>query len=660
MKQRTRFLRAFHFGVLLLGAPTFCLDLPHPRTPGPNADFPPFVTEHNGVYDYPWGAGNYTWPEQLFPDSLPDLHNQHLQEMIQASEGVQTDGKVPVMSCVAWGYEYLAATGGDTAYGIGDKSHAPGWQQWGEWLTARKDKYFALDWEGKILYPAAGYVTPMIPLDSADWPKGIVNATFGDWAGIKLGTLANQIHARGIYAADFVVGLYGGNHDFHPRVIDDFERWAGVVVPGSTVLERAAVIKSKYWSRYSDFKSERFARFYAGIAETIRSAGREPLVGGQILPYAAMARGSGNDFRIYLRYLPAKNWFFNVEVQSDEGRPVPLYWTASSYMGGHAARAPEFPLGAHMDAWQSNFNNAVKNAGKDTAWARKYLKHAWLSVGWTHVANTDGTVRRAPQAFNRGYWDAGVVDTPIVALVRAHIPKHPFGPAFYYSTDLERQSESTGDAGFWYWFEAKTVGWRLGGVPGGYYVSDTALANLKPENRPSGWFVYEQDGFSKLKQDEKARLEAIAPILTESDIRDSCPVSFQGDSLGGFAYIDQNGSVIVVVSNASEKQVAGTMHFAKVENGNYTLTELLTNHSGVLTIAGNRGDLPLPMAPRETRVFQIDGLRELGRQDLVHSRKPSPGPSISSGVMRPDGKRIDALGRKLEFGPRVMWTAPIP
>lgn len=68
----------------------------------------------------------------------------------------------------------------------------------------------------------------------------------------------------------------------------------------------------------------------------------------------------------------------------------------------------------------------------------------------------------------------------IVALVR-----HPFGPAFYDSTDLERQSEGTGGPNFDYWFEPKAVAWMHQGVPAGYYVSDTALANLTAANHPS-------------------------------------------------------------------------------------------------------------------------------------------------------------------------------
>ncbi|MBK9578885.1 MAG: hypothetical protein IPK50_13460 [Fibrobacterota bacterium] len=645
-------------GFLALTSWAGALELLPPTKPGTNPDYPPFVTENNGVYGYPWGAGNYRWPEQLFWDSMPDLRNHHLGEMIRSSDGTLAQGKAAIMSCVAWGYEYGAAIGGDTAKGFADKSKAPGWGEWGRWLSARKDKYFALDWDGNIHYPDAGYVTPMMPLDSADWPEGIPNATFGDFAGVRLGKLANTIHANGIYAADFVVGLYGGNHDFHPRVIDDFERWAGVKVPGTTVKERADFIVANLWSKMNDFKAHRFARFYARLAETIRSSGREPLVGGQILPRAASVRATGNDFRIYLQHLPAKNWFFEVELQADEGRPVEPYWWASAMMGGHASRSPDFPLGAHMDAYQSNFWNAVNGGGNDSLWGVRYMKHAWLSVGWTHVANTDGTVRRAALAFQRAYWDAGGIDSHIVALVRAHAPRHGFGPAIYYSTDLERQSEGTGNPNFTYWLEPKSVAWLNQGVPAGYYISDTALANLREENRPTGWFVYVDNlGKTRLSDAEKARLEAIAPILDVKDIADSCPVSFEGDSLGGYGFIDQNGSVIVVSSNASKRDVEGAIRFAKVENGSYPVRDLLTGDTATLVVSGNKGRLPMTWKTRDTRVFEIPGLREKGKKvSILPKSAPLPKPGVA--IFRPDGKRIDILGRPTRQAPDLQWSAP--
>ncbi|MEN9355348.1 MAG: hypothetical protein RL318_2673, partial [Fibrobacterota bacterium] len=122
MTRTNRSLRLLSCLVVGLTAHSSGLELPGPTTPGPNPDFPPFVMERNGVFQIPWGAGNYTWPEQLFWENMPDLFNQHGQEMTAGGDGVEASGRAPIMSCVAWGYEYKAATGGDPANGIGDKS----------------------------------------------------------------------------------------------------------------------------------------------------------------------------------------------------------------------------------------------------------------------------------------------------------------------------------------------------------------------------------------------------------------------------------------------------------------------------------------------------------------------------------------------------------
>lgn len=630
-------------------------------TPGSNADIPPFVSERNGVFQYPWGAANYIWPEQLFWEGVAQIREKG-QDMRQDARGIEGRGLVPLLSSVAWGYEYKASIGGDPALGLADKTKDGGWKEFGQWIQPREEKYLARDWDGKLIYPYAGYITPLMPLDKADWPAGIDSATFGDYAGVKLGSLANQVEARGIFAADFVVGLYGSNHDFHPRVMADFEKWSGVTLVGSTDAARAKDIISKHWPAWNNFKCHRFARFYARIAQTVKTSGREPLVGGQILPQAALVRPLGNDFRIYLQYLPAKNWYFQVELQSDEGRHVPDYWTSSTYMGAHAARAPEFPLGAHMDAYQNGFwVSVLDNNKKDSAWGRKYMKHHWLSVGFTHIARTDGSVKRAARAFQRAYWDAGSVEPELVEFIREHQPKYPFGMAFYYSTEIEKQLESTGEAKYYWMMEARAIDWRRKGVPAGYFVSDTALASSNISNRPSAWLVETQDkeGFHKMTTAERTRLEAIAPIATEANFRNYSPLVFEGDSLGGYAFINQHGNVIVVVSNSSDNAVTGNMKFARVENGTYEVKELLGTSTGTLTIAANGGTYPLKLDGRDTKVFQIPGLREINRggsQTSVTPRKKLA-PSVAVGSAEP---RIDAKGRTGTPSTRFQWSVPAP
>lgn len=103
--------------------------LPHPAKPGPDPDGVPFIMEHNGVLDIPWGAGNYRWPEQMFWESMSQIRDKHI-EMTNGGDGMEKQGKAPVMSCVAWGYEYKAATGGDAAAGFAGMSPTEGWMQW--------------------------------------------------------------------------------------------------------------------------------------------------------------------------------------------------------------------------------------------------------------------------------------------------------------------------------------------------------------------------------------------------------------------------------------------------------------------------------------------------------------------------------------------------
>lgn len=650
--------RIFFACVAIAWSSSHALTFPVPEKPGPNRDLPPFTREKNGIFDTPWGAANFQWPEKMFWENSEELPEK-LSDMVASADGIEGEGKVPLLSAVAWGFELTAALGGEPTLGFQDMSETPGWKQWGEWVSARKDKYLAKNWEDKDLHPHAGYISFLMPLDSADWPEGIRNATYGDWAGIKLGTLANKVNARGIFAADFIVGLYGTYYDYNQRNIDDFSRWSGIEIPEGTVAERVKAMSGTTWPRWHDFEADRFARFYARVAETIRKGGREPLVGGQILPYAPVGRLLGNDFRIYLQHLPARNWYFQVELQSDVDRPVPPYWTASTNLGGHTGRVPDFPFGAHMDADQNEFWTSVEsNNMQDSAWGWKYLKHAWLSVGWTHVAATGGGVQRAACAFQRGYWDQGDIDSTIVGLVRSIIPRHPFGPAFYYSTDLERKSEQNSNPDFTWWFDQNTTRLRRAGAASAYFVSDTALDRMDSADYPSGWYVFQDnEGVASLSSQERARLEKIAPIYDYAKPRTQGPLVFETDSTGGFAFIDQLGRVVVVVSNESVSDIrAAVLSFSAVENGDYKVQELLARRDTTLSVAGNSARFAIPLAARETRVFAIDGLRQLGRGHLVQSTTPRP--QVVNGNR--NMPRRDALGRQRADPAKFLWTAPAP
>lgn len=616
-----------------------------PAAVGLSSDRPPFVSEPNGVYVQPWGAAGMSWPEQVFWQSVDQIQNQHL-EMTNAADGVEASGCVPVMGPVAWGYEYTAATGGNAATGIADKSQASGWKQFGQWMQDPNHvKYYSTDWNGKA---EPGYVTPLMPMDAADWPASwgawpfasTTGTDWGQWLGHQFTALCLDMHYRGVFCADYVIGLeWGDAIDYNPRIIDDFAAWAQVTIPGTTVSDRADYVQNNYKSLWWDYKATRFGDFYTTIGNGLLQAGKTPLVGGQITGIPSWTRGSANDFRIYKKNLPGRYWFYNVELQSDPLRPVPDPWWSSICMGTTAAKDPDMHFGGQMDAagGQGAFDSALSNGGKDYAWGQKYLKHHWLSVGWTHVANIDGTVRRAPESFMRSYWDAAEVNPDLITTLLSHIPRHPFGPAFYYSAAIERSYEvGNGKTSNQWWacqfqllgdMDPVLVNTRQGHARGlclGYYVSDLGLDHLAAADKPTGWIVYNSD---RLPAPEKAKLEAIAPIydidVSRTDgngaiaasLLAAGPIHFdqaQDQCINGLAFVDQNGSVILMVTNTLDTDGTATAVFSNVLDGSFDCNGLLGTPGAKLSISGGKGSFALSVPARETLVFEIPGLKWMG------------------------------------------------
>ena len=663
---RTRRAVLTTFGNLALlsacggGVPT-----PRPRPPaaGLSADRPVFLYEKNGVVGQPWGGGS-SWPEQLFWNNVDAMNNQHLNEMRAGSAGIEANGRAAVLGCVAWGFEYKSATGGDPANlaAIPDNSQLGGWKQWGQWMK-NHPQYYSTSWSDSGNNPVpveAGYVTPLMPMEVADWPvdwtppagwvapAGWVNGkptsrvSYAQWLGVRLAQLAYQIGARGMQCADYVIGLeWGDAIDYNPRVVDDFAAWAGVSIPANWVSNNpgfhpsADYIQSNFKSKWWDYRCARFAEFYGSMAKGLLQNGKIPLVGGQIAGNPSMVRASGNDFRIYTQGangLAGKYWFFNVELQGDDLRPPSDYWYSSICMGATAAREPDILLGSQLDAMygQNQFNHALANNGKDTAWGYKYITQQWLSVGWTHVAGRNGTVRRATGSFMRSYWDAGETPQAEMDLLLAHIPRHPFGPAVYYSVAIERSFEKGWGNSRWWCLEKAdremlppqqfTQQGNFRGFCTGYWVSDVGIDNLKPVDYPSAWIVYDSDN---LPAAERAKLVAMAPIIDpEKDFSAAAaqlwtlgPVHIAqatNQCLNCLAFVDQNGSVIVMISNTLDTTGAGTMAFSNVSNGRFICRGILGGAYAVLTVSGNIGGIPITVPARGTIVFEILGLRWLG------------------------------------------------
>ena len=580
----------------------------------PNPDDPPFVFAPNGVFGIPWGAGNYAWPQQLFwQEGMAGEIAAKKNEMVAAAKGILGDGRMPVFSCISTTPDLMMATGGDQTLGVADNSQLPGWKEWGQWRKAHPE-YDAITWDGKAYFPPQGYISPMMMMGPADRPSGMSTATYGDFAGNRLGRLALEVGARGIFAADAVEGLPSGNLDFAPVVVEAFAAWTKTTIPAGAPADQADYILQNLHPEWDDFRAHALANFYAQVAQPILDAGLEPLVGAQTNLDPFLRRLGGTDYRIFLQHLPAKHWFFNYELQSDGSRELQPWWAQVLSLGLFACREPDMRIGAQIDCDISYFWDAVANLHKDKPWGKAYLTHQMLGASWVHVANRDGKVRRALQAYQRSYWDAGGVADDELALVRNHIPRRPFGAAIYYSVDIERTKERTAGKGT-NWFLATTMQQNaVSGAPAGYFVSDAALAALPPSSYPNAWIVL---GAEDLTKGERAKLEAIAPVFADPYSPDmalrrrwaeSLPIHFEGDGLGGFSFVDQHDQVILLVSNSLDTASSGHWVLSGVPNGSFSLVPLRGGNPLKLEVKDSAGRVAISLGANETRVYTIKGL----------------------------------------------------
>jgi len=139
------------------------------------------------------------------------------------------------------------------------------------------------------------------------------------------------------------------------------------------------------------------------------------------------------------------------------------------------------------------------------------------------------------------------------------------------------------------------------------------LSKLAAADIPSAWLVYNLD---RLPAAEKSRLQALAPVIdprvNPTAVLAACPVRAKGLGLNCLAFVDQNGSVIVMVSNLSSTATVGSLEFTNVVNGTFACNGLLGTPNGTLTVKNNAGSLPIVVDERDTIVLEIPGLQWIG------------------------------------------------
>jgi hypothetical protein len=361
-------------------------------------------------------------------------------------------------------------------------------------------------------------------------------------------------------------------------------------------------------TEWTDYIGDSYARMYGAIVKAVKDAtgkfgiitlqGGTGGVGGSSL--------QGQDLRKLYQRINVENdgrFLKTIELQPDPGRPLNTVTNCIAALGGFAATAPGAWIGGQFPApaqWspdinsnapleyvvRKSFENSPLTEEEAISFIDNYLKSMWLGVGWTHIANQDGTVRRALQYYLPQYGGNYVVPPHIKEMLFAHYPVRPFGAALYYSKSIEQAFNERGQA---YEFNRNAVRMLSDrNLPIGYVLSDLTIDGLEAysENKPTA--IYVPNGAEYLSEDELVKLKSIAPVFDGFSINiDKVinPIKFSS-GMNGYAFVDQHGDTIVVTwrnqmnpgnwdwTPLSQNPITATVSFEGVENGKYSVVNL--------------------------------------------------------------------------------------
>ncbi len=586
----------------------------------PNPVRPLFI---NDVYMYDLG-GHGLGPELTMWEFTNRADAGWARNNRRQVEAALARGIRPIHGLVRWGTEYKEGLPGGKLH---DK---PPYREWALWHQKR-EAFFVRTASGEVFRPDWGVISPPMPLDEKDWPPGVKDATYGDWLVYKLAGLYEQTGLVGSFAADFYDCLPHfdcGTGDFHPRVVDAFAKWAKVSVPPGSVPERAAYIKKNLMHEWISFFSDAYGRLWGNIARAVKQkTGRTGFVSMQGTHNAYYNRWIGRDVRLLEKYIVKEGGGKGlriVELQGDEGRPLFGVSLGYGFMLDFACPAPDLWVGAQMNcpdhkAFRASLDRTFRgDAAAREEFARQYIKGHWLSVAWAHMADRDGSVRRAVQVFHRQYWDAGKVPEDVQRAMLDVCPARPFGPAYYFSANVAYALERQGRR-----FDVERAKSALvdRGIPVGWAASDVTLPGLlkRPENRPSAFLI---PCLRLMPPEERARLEALAPVfdLEEAARRPEAvpsPIRFSQD-VCGYGFFDREGRLVILawrpsggygadVAELGNTEVSATVTISGLPEGKYSATDVLDPKASVSwTVSGRTGAFSFPMGRWEVRAFRTD------------------------------------------------------
>lgn len=614
-----------------LGALTVLFTTTQAGATEPNPTSPPYVNDvYSTCSNCDGNSGEFLFWESSWRATEAGAmakFNRENQVMIDA-------GRFPVTAFNSWSSPLATLLPGGSDYG---KPHNDGKSAYAAWVSARP-QYFALNNGGTSPQSAEGYISPLMPLDPDDCPPSMTKATYGDLMAERFGSFLVATGARGMFASDGLDELWGFDYDYNPRVIAAFSAASGLTISGGSPAEQAQYIASHHYYEWNEYKCDAFAKLYGDIAQRVYDGtGASALIGLQ-----GEGRFYGQDPRkLEAAIAKAHGRFIKVmELQGDAQRelhslgagivrslelaaPLPDTWVGAQLSAPHYLPIDLVDGALQEPAGLSTVNKPFTDS--NGTWPRiglpeadslefmdSYLRGHWLTVAWLHIANRDGTVRRAMQFFHPYYNGQGVVPKEIEGLFRDHQPVRPFGNAFYFSQNEATRFEKLHSEQW----TTSLRGAGSGATPVGFGVSDVSLPGLEKhrENWPTGFVVSD---VNYLSTEELAQLRAIAPVYDMEHVtRIPSPLQFSGD-VNGYGFVDQKGRAVIVASRENSRRtqmhlqgmgdIVCTVSFNGVQDGKYQLTDLFdATQTFSLEVVSGQGSIELPMKRWETRALVGD------------------------------------------------------
>jgi hypothetical protein len=613
----------------------------------------PFASK---VYQLCWACSSYLEPGELYFESNPNSFFNNASMMATARYGAsqqEASGLLPNSVQQRWEDTYAATFPAGTfpnapSYVNADRdggnlsndgafvawrnfiaSHPQYWDVAFDGGTMPSESDYFRSWGGQW-----GFISPLTPLDPADCPAGQSTCTWGDVFATRWAKTAQLSGGYTIALSDFgdsQPGRTSNYHDFNPRLIAKFAQESSLAIPAGPVTTQAAWIMANAAAKWNDFLSRGYAQFFKTLSAKIGAAtARQSVVIDQCGWSPSYRRWFGTDERIIAAKFDPTRYMCLWDDQMIQGpRSGPVVAPPMQEVAGYvlaAAREPLLRNGANIEADDAAYWSSIAqfypslSAAAQTEVGYKLLKRLWTWSSWAHVADRSGHVRRALAFASRDYWDAGTLTAldPLTALIQTIDPVKPFGPAVYYSGAVERAREhqqgriqGLGKFDSFYLAPPVLQAFVDGGGPVGYYVSDAALPKIGGalSNVPSAWIVLDAEG--QMPSAERAKLAAIAPVVTTSAALAALPkqpLAFTG-GLTGFGFLDQSHRLIVVVTNPSTAPTAmpttGEIKLAGLSGASYTVTDLFTNATQSLAVSGGHANLPVSLERWDTRVFAL-------------------------------------------------------